>query len=152
MLEIVTSVVLLLVGIAVLVIIHVCVAGRPFGMTQESIGRTTVAQRSTMSEDDIKKLPWYDYKLNQDDDDDGCGGGCGSDEVKKVECAVCLEVFKGGDRCRLLPNCRHSFHAKCIDSWLIKNAACPICRSRVDLGRSHGAESKFPGDVCLELT
>ncbi|KAJ0765929.1 putative transcription factor C2H2 family [Helianthus annuus] len=152
MLEIVTSVVLLLVGIAVLVIIHVCVAGRPFGMTQESTGRTTVAQRSTMSEDDIKKLPCYDYKLNrEDEEDDDCGGG-GSDEVRKVECAVCLEVFKVGDRCRLLPNCRHSFHAKCIDSWLIKNAACPICRSRVDLGRSRGAECKFPGDVCLELT
>ncbi|KAI3825684.1 hypothetical protein L1987_07239 [Smallanthus sonchifolius] len=147
-LEIVTSVVLLLVGIAVLVIIHVCIALRTFGMTRESIGSGTVVQRSsTMSKDDIKKLPWYDYKLDHDDDDDHH-----DHEVKRVECAVCLEVFKSGDRCRLLPNCRHSFHANCIDSWLIKTAACPICRTRVDLGRSCEAESRLSGDVCLELT
>ncbi|KAK1435781.1 hypothetical protein QVD17_01550 [Tagetes erecta] len=148
-LEIVTTVVLLLVGIAVVVIIHVCIARRIFGRTPElTSSRSTVVQRSaTLSEDDIKKLPWYDYKLDQDDDDD-----CDDEEVKRVDCAVCLEVFKGGDRCRLLPYCKHTFHANCIDSWLIKTAACPICRSSVHLRRSCGAESRFPGGVCLELT
>ncbi|XP_076939113.1 RING-H2 finger protein ATL74-like [Bidens hawaiensis] len=140
LLEIVTAVVLLLVAIAILVIIHVCVATRTLGMTRESIGSSTVVQRSsTMSKDDINKLPWYDYKPDQEIDDDS--------KVKSMECAVCLDVFKNGDRCRLLPSCKHSFHANCVDSWLIKTATCPICRTCVDLGKSCGA-----GDICLELT
>ncbi|KVH98945.1 RING-H2 finger protein ATL16-like [Cynara cardunculus var. scolymus] len=129
-LEIVTSVVLLVVGIAVLVIIHVCMVGRTFRMNQESIESGTLVQSScTISEDDIKKLPWYDYKMDEDDDDDD-----DVDEKKRTaECTVCLEGFKVGDKCRLLPNCSHSFHVNCIDSWLIKTAACPICRTCVDL-------------------
>ncbi|KAI3673491.1 hypothetical protein L6452_39610 [Arctium lappa] len=124
-LEIVTSVVLLVMGIAVLVMIHVCIVGRTFRMSQESIESGTVVHSScTISEEDIKKLPWYDY--NEDDDDD--------EKKRTVECTVCLEGFKVGDKCRLLPNCSHSFHANCIDSWLIKTAACPICRACVDLG------------------
>ncbi|PWA86965.1 Zinc finger, RING/FYVE/PHD-type [Artemisia annua] len=132
-LEIVTSMVLLFVGIAVLVIIHICIANSTFGMTQDNIENSTVVQRSnTLSEDDIKKLPLYYYMLNEDD----------AEDVKRVDCAVCLECFKDGDKCRLLPNCRHSFHASCIDSWLIKSVACPICRTCVDLERSRG-ESTF---------
>ncbi|CAH1443496.1 unnamed protein product [Lactuca virosa] len=117
--EIVTCVILMLVGIAFLVIILVCLVERGSGMTQESAAEsTTLIQRSSsMSEDDIKNLPWYDYQ---------------EDVEKGVECAVCLEGFKPGDKCRLLPNCRHTFHANCIDSWLIKTAVCPVCRTCVD--------------------
>ncbi|KAL7600410.1 RING-H2 finger protein ATL56 [Lactuca sativa] len=116
--EIVTCVILMLVGIAFLVVILVCLVERGSGITQESAERTTLIQRSSsMSEDDIKNLPWYDYQ---------------EDVEKGVECAVCLEGFKPGDKCRLLPNCRHTFHANCIDSWLIKTAVCPVCRTCVD--------------------
>ncbi|CAI9283876.1 unnamed protein product [Lactuca saligna] len=116
--EIVTCVILMLVGIAFLVIVLVCLVERGSGNTQESAERTTLIQRSSnMSEDDVKNLPWYDYQ---------------EDVEKGVECAVCLEGFKPGDKCRLLPNCRHTFHANCIDSWLIKTAVCPVCRTYVD--------------------
>ncbi|CAH1443495.1 unnamed protein product [Lactuca virosa] len=126
-LEIVTSMGLLFVGIAVLVIIHVCLAGRRSRMNQEGIGSSTLVQRSSiMSKDDIKNLPWYDYQ---------------EDVEKGAECVVCLEGFKGGDKCRLLPNCRHTFHANCIDSWLIKTGACPLCRTCVDLGGNCGGKN-----------
>ncbi|KAJ8615596.1 hypothetical protein MRB53_034968 [Persea americana] len=36
-----------------------------------------------------------------------------------------LENFKMVDKCRLLPNCNHSFHAHCIDSWLLKTPKLP---------------------------
>ncbi|KAL4566583.1 hypothetical protein LXL04_030701 [Taraxacum kok-saghyz] len=125
-LEIVTSLVLLFVGIAVLVIIHVCLAGRRSWMTQGSNGSSNeVRNSSTISEGHIKNLPWYDYQ------EDKVG--------KEVECVVCLEGFKGGDKCRLLPNCRHSFHVNCIDSWLMKTAVCPVC-GNPDPGIQRGSD------------
>nr|XP_043638612.1 RING-H2 finger protein ATL16-like [Erigeron canadensis] len=142
-LEIVTSVGLLFVGIAVLVIIHLCIAGSTLRVTQETNDSSSGVQKSrTMSEDDIKKLPWYAFMMDQGDN---------AEEARKVECSVCLESFKGGDKCRLLPNCKHSFHVTCIDSWLIKNAVCPVCRACVDLV-TRGGENRFSGDISLETS
>ncbi|KAJ1266183.1 hypothetical protein BS78_08G131400 [Paspalum vaginatum] len=47
------------------------------------------------------------------------------------DCAVCLSPFDPGDGLRLLPACRHAFHAACIDVWLRTNPVCPICRGAV---------------------
>ena len=43
------------------------------------------------------------------------------------ECTICLENLIEGDEVRRL-KCGHVFHAECIDSWLVKVAACPLCR------------------------
>lgn len=123
--EIVVSVVLLFVGIAVLVTIHVCIVGRAFRRGYNN--GTVVVQVSTsirspsMSQEDIKKLPCFEYKMEEEEE--------GGNNSSPMECAVCLESYKLGDLCRLLPNCSHSFHAQCIDSWLSKTAICPICRT-----------------------
>jgi hypothetical protein len=45
------------------------------------------------------------------------------------DCAVCLCEFDGEDRLRLLPVCGHAFHLQCIDTWLLSNSTCPLCRS-----------------------
>ncbi|KAG2258591.1 hypothetical protein Bca52824_077885 [Brassica carinata] len=45
------------------------------------------------------------------------------------DCAVCLSKFETEDQLRLLPLCRHAFHADCIDIWLVSNQTCPLCRS-----------------------
>ncbi|KAF8018502.1 hypothetical protein BT93_H3396 [Corymbia citriodora subsp. variegata] len=47
------------------------------------------------------------------------------------ECPVCLSEFDESDMLRLLPWCGHAFHAPCINKWLAKHAACPVCRSTV---------------------
>nr|TKW29418.1 hypothetical protein SEVIR_3G393200v2 [Setaria viridis] len=47
------------------------------------------------------------------------------------DCAVCLSPFEPDAGLRLLPTCRHAFHAACIDAWLRTNPVCPICRSAV---------------------
>ncbi|VVB16340.1 unnamed protein product [Arabis nemorensis] len=47
------------------------------------------------------------------------------------DCVVCIDGFRQGQWCRRLPRCGHVFHRKCVDSWLIKVATCPICRDRV---------------------
>ncbi|XP_065881391.1 RING-H2 finger protein ATL46-like [Euphorbia lathyris] len=44
------------------------------------------------------------------------------------DCAVCLCEFTDNDKLRLLPNCSHAFHIDCIDTWLLSNSTCPLCR------------------------
>ncbi|XP_020089665.1 RING-H2 finger protein ATL47-like [Ananas comosus] len=44
------------------------------------------------------------------------------------DCAVCLCEFAAEDRLRLLPLCGHAFHLSCIDTWLLSNSTCPLCR------------------------
>ncbi|KAE8716531.1 RING-H2 finger protein ATL46 [Hibiscus syriacus] len=44
------------------------------------------------------------------------------------DCAVCLCEFLEEDKLRLLPLCSHAFHIDCIDTWLMSNSTCPLCR------------------------
>ncbi|KAI3452404.1 hypothetical protein Pfo_009069 [Paulownia fortunei] len=44
------------------------------------------------------------------------------------DCAVCLCEFSETDQLRLLPMCSHAFHINCIDTWLLSNSTCPLCR------------------------
>ncbi|XP_022151161.1 RING-H2 finger protein ATL47 [Momordica charantia] len=44
------------------------------------------------------------------------------------DCAVCLCEFSELDKLRLLPTCSHAFHIDCIDTWLLSNSTCPLCR------------------------
>ncbi|KAL6651890.1 hypothetical protein ACP70R_010815 [Stipagrostis hirtigluma subsp. patula] len=49
-----------------------------------------------------------------------------------TECAVCLGAFDAaGELLRVLPRCRHAFHAECVDTWLQAHSTCPLCRRRV---------------------
>ncbi|CAN1195876.1 RING-H2 finger protein ATL46 [Linum perenne] len=45
------------------------------------------------------------------------------------DCAVCLCEFSEKDKLRLLPICSHAFHISCIDTWLLSNSTCPLCRA-----------------------
>ncbi|CAL5370558.1 hypothetical protein CsSME_00005055 [Camellia sinensis var. sinensis] len=115
--------ILLFVGIGFLVIIHVCIVGRAFrrgfmnaSTAIESSGRFG---STSMSQDDLERLPSFDFKAREK----------GS---SPVDCAVCLDNFKVGEKCRLLPLCKHSFHAQCVDLWLVKTPICPICRTSTD--------------------
>jgi E3 ubiquitin-protein ligase ATL10/75/76/77/78 len=45
-----------------------------------------------------------------------------------LDCPICLAEFMEGEKVRVLPDCCHSFHADCIDAWLVSNASCPSCR------------------------
>lgn len=42
-------------------------------------------------------------------------------------CAVCLCGYEEGEDLRRL-RCGHSYHADCLDEWLVTNASCPRCR------------------------
>ncbi|KAL6633610.1 hypothetical protein ACP70R_026281 [Stipagrostis hirtigluma subsp. patula] len=77
-----------------------------------------------LSAEEVGELPCHEFK-------EGAGGG---------HCAVCLEGLRAGDRCSVLPGCRHGFHVECVDSWLRKCRRCPICRAEVVArGKNAGA-------------
>lgn len=44
-------------------------------------------------------------------------------------CSICLADYKNSDMLRLLPDCNHLFHAKCVDPWLRLHPSCPVCRT-----------------------
>ncbi|XP_031092963.1 uncharacterized protein LOC115997530 [Ipomoea triloba] len=86
--EIIVSVALLFVGIVVLVFIHVCIVGRALrsrnGMHGTIFMPRGINRSQSMSQEDIKKLPCFEYKLE-----------IIKEEEDEVDCAVCLESFKG---------------------------------------------------------
>ncbi|XP_027115419.2 putative RING-H2 finger protein ATL21A [Coffea arabica] len=46
-----------------------------------------------------------------------------------VTCPICLQDYRPKDAIRCIPDCRHCFHADCIDEWLRSNGSCPVCRN-----------------------
>lgn len=62
------------------------------------------------------KLLYSEAKLNNKDSTATC-------------CSICLGDYKGKDMLRLLPDCGHLFHVKCVDPWLRKHPTCPVCRT-----------------------
>ena len=50
-----------------------------------------------------------------------------SDNQSHCCCAICLEEFGVGTTAVRVP-CLHEFHPKCIQTWLLKNSSCPVCR------------------------
>ncbi|KAB2026470.1 hypothetical protein ERO13_A06G179300v2 [Gossypium hirsutum] len=49
-------------------------------------------------------------------------------DLKATDCPICLGEFMDGEKVRVLPKCNHSFHVRCIDTWLLSHSSCPTCR------------------------
>lgn len=76
-----------------------------------------------------------------------------------LECAVCLGAVLEDAMVRVLPNCKHLFHAECIDMWLGLHSTCPICRTaaepQLEPGKStkeNGQESEMVGGSTSRLS
>jgi hypothetical protein len=48
------------------------------------------------------------------------------------ECCICKEKFNNNELHRKLP-CNHTYHAHCIEDWIIRNKKCPICRYELEV-------------------
>jgi len=53
-----------------------------------------------------------------------------SEGAVQSQCSVCLEQFKEGEELRMLP-CMHRYHRGCIDRWLSRSPACPVCKHEI---------------------
>ncbi|KAK4536261.1 hypothetical protein CDCA_CDCA08G2286 [Cyanidium caldarium] len=61
----------------------------------------------------------------------------------RVTCHICLEDFAKGDSVRCL-GCHHMFHVACIDPWLQRSAACPVCREDYSMALRGQAAPQLP--------
>ncbi|CAI9765121.1 unnamed protein product [Fraxinus pennsylvanica] len=86
--------------------------------TSAASNNTNSNQYQVASNNLLDPLPLFDFRSVT-------GNLAGGD------CAVCLSKFEPHDQLRLLPLCCHAFHAVCIDTWLVTNQTCPLCRSTV---------------------
>lgn len=68
------------------------------------------------------KVHYYYHK--EDDNNNNI-----DDDLIASGCSICLGDYKDNDMLRLLSNCGHIFHVKCIDPWLRLHPTCPICRN-----------------------
>ena len=63
----------------------------------------------------------------------GDAGGGDDHPAAAEECTICLGQFEDGDRCSVMPGCRHEFHRSCITKWLTaNNNTCPLCRGQLE--------------------
>ncbi|CAN6239554.1 unnamed protein product [Urochloa humidicola] len=130
------SVVLLVAGVVAMLLLHILIV---FWALRRGVALRAAASRRErdeeraaegLSAEDLSRLPCHEHESKV-----AAGGGGG-------ECAVCLEAFQAGDRCRALPGCEHGFHAQCVDPWLRKSRVCPVCRAVVvvvDVGHGKAA-------------
>jgi hypothetical protein len=116
------SIVVLAAGVTLMLVAHVLVI---LWAMRRGRGANADQERATAAEDggdmglsavELETLPFHHFV---------------SSGAAAADCAVCLETFENGDRCRWLPRCEHSFHAKCVDPWLGKSRCCPVCRADV---------------------
>ncbi|KAM0827932.1 hypothetical protein ACQ4PT_067875 [Festuca glaucescens] len=76
--------------------------------------------------DDVAVLPKFTYHAASP----GRWGGVGKAKAASADgCAVCIEELQEGAVVRMLPSCKHYFHASCVDVWLLSHATCPVCRA-----------------------
>uniref|UniRef100_A0A673HX56 Si:dkeyp-86f7.4 n=1 Tax=Sinocyclocheilus rhinocerous TaxID=307959 RepID=A0A673HX56_9TELE len=47
-----------------------------------------------------------------------------------VSCVVCTDSFKHKEKVTVLP-CRHLYHKKCIEPWLLEHPTCPMCKFHI---------------------
>ncbi|KAK4368044.1 hypothetical protein RND71_011836 [Anisodus tanguticus] len=45
-------------------------------------------------------------------------------------CSICMERYLPGSKAYSMP-CSHSFHFGCIETWLLRNPSCPMCRYKL---------------------
>lgn len=83
---------------------------------QDDVDQRLIARQHGLTDTQIKSIPLVTLATAD------------REVVSKETCSVCLNDFKAKDKARRLPLCNHTFHEKCIDSWLHVARDCPNCK------------------------
>lgn len=139
-----TVVVCLILLVAILLVLHFC-AWRRHGTTSPDIPLDVASpvhpQATTTDAPDpsvTASLPSLVYKKGGVDGD--------GETAQSAECAVCLSNVEEGETVRVLPICKHMFHANRVDAWFGSNSTCPVCRVVVVV-----AEPQQPTSVVVQM-
>ncbi|KAI3939555.1 hypothetical protein MKX01_038510 [Papaver californicum] len=122
----ITAIICLFVVIVLVIILHIYArwafrrhARRRAALRQFAIGGGTTQFRLNEQEPKrglnpsvISSLPSFVYKQVDYHTD------------HTIECSVCISSLEDEEIARILPNCNHTFHADCIDMWLITHSTC----------------------------
>lgn len=54
---------------------------------------------------------------------------------EEIDCSICLEQIKEGQKTVLITSCQHGFHQACLDPWLLRHSTCPNCRGPIETQR-----------------
>jgi hypothetical protein len=101
-------------------------SNRSFNVTYNGLNLVHSGAQPTLNEKSLEELcPLRCPSLGNSRRDN-------SDEYTTPEnCSICTEAYSEKQLTRTLP-CKHSFHAYCIDPWLLQSSSvCPICRKDV---------------------
>ena len=92
------------------------------------VGGVREREARAVAQSDIARLPCCPYAAGMWEDDDR-------------RCSICLGEAEVGEQVRVLA-CRHHFHRQCIDQWLLKKPTCPLCVSKVEVGKDGKGRSR----------
>lgn len=72
-----------------------------------------------------------DSAKNTDDYAGASSAALHDSDDDEPSCVICLCAYEEGEMIRTLP-CKHHFHARCIDEWLLLDKSCALCKRDVD--------------------
>lgn len=87
--------------------------------------RSSIQTRVNLNEEQINNIaPLRCVGLNNVDNTDE------PEFARPENCSICQQSYNDRELHRILP-CHHSFHAACVDTWLLITPICPICRQNI---------------------
>jgi hypothetical protein len=56
--------------------------------------------------------------------------------LNNEQCSICLNTYQKNEYKREMDICKHRFHKKCIDKWLVGNSmTCPLCKQNYNINK-----------------
>ena len=136
-----------------------CVERQNVGTGKEDPSRISLASVSTVTaEEGEEEEEEEGIERAREDvgDGDAASASSNDDQTTLSPCHICLDHFRIGEEISWsnVSKCKHCFHSKCINEWLLMHQACPLCRANMlDLtslqlrDSEEGREDDDSGDV-----